>query len=115
VVERGKRARPKARLKKDSGSRKSAKAKTADDPALEGIELLLEITEALKAERGDREKLWGSMIKQTLKRRRPGFNESSYGFRSFSDLLEEAQARDLIDLEMDEKSGGYIVKAIRNG
>ena len=114
MVERGKRARPKARAKKDSGSRKTA-TKTADDPALEGIELLLEITEALKAERGDREKLWGSMIKQTLKRRRPGFNESSYGFRSFSDLLEEAQARNLIDLEMDEKSGGYIVKAIRNG
>ena len=115
VVERGKRAKPKARAKKDSGSRNTAKAKTTDDPALEGIELLLETTEALKAERGDREKLWGSMIKQTLKRRRPGFNESSYGFRSFSDLLEEAQARDLIDLEMDEKSGGYIVKGIRHG
>ena len=73
---------------------------------------MLETAEALYAERGDREKLWGSMIKQTLKRRRPGFNESSYGFRSFSDLLEEAEARGQIQLEMDEKSGGYIVRGI---
>ena len=61
VAERGKRARPKARAKKDSGSRKTA-TKTADDPALEGIELLLEITEALKAERGDREKRRGQRV-----------------------------------------------------
>ncbi|MCH8142480.1 MAG: OST-HTH/LOTUS domain-containing protein, partial [Proteobacteria bacterium] len=61
------------------------------------------------AERGDRAKLWGSMIKQTLKRRRPGFNESFYGFSSFSDLLEEAQTRGQLELEMDERSGGYVI------
>jgi hypothetical protein len=54
------------------------------------------------------------MIKQTLKRRRPGFTEASYGFRSFSDLLEEAQSRDLLELELDEKSGGYIVRTLSN-
>ncbi len=53
------------------------------------------------------------MIKQTLKRRRPQFNETYYGFNSFNDLLEEAQARDLIELEMDERSGGYIVRNIK--
>ncbi len=52
------------------------------------------------------------MVKQTLKRRRPGFNESFFGFSSFSDLLEEAQARGELELELDEKSGGYIVRAI---
>ena len=52
------------------------------------------------------------MIKQTLKRRRPGFNESFYGFESFSDLLEEAAKRKQLDLERDEKSGGYIVRGI---
>ena len=62
--------------------------------------------------RGDGAKLWGSMIKQTLKRRRPGFNESFYGFESFSDLLEEAAKRKQLDLERDEKSGGYIVRGI---
>ena len=52
------------------------------------------------------------MIKQTLKRRHPGFNESYYGFKSFNDLLEEAAIRGLLDLKRDEKSGGYIVRGI---
>jgi uncharacterized protein (TIGR00288 family) len=81
-----------------------------DDPAQEAINLVLETIDALYAERGDSTKLWGSMVKQTLKRRRPGFNESSYGFGSFSDLLEEAQTRELLTLELDEKSGGYIIR-----
>ena len=50
------------------------------------------------------------MVKQSLKRRKPGFNESCYGFKSFSELLEEAQARRLLELQRDEKSGGYIVR-----
>jgi hypothetical protein len=50
------------------------------------------------------------MVKQALKRRRPGFNESYYGFRSFNRLLEEAASRRLLALERDEKSGGYIVR-----
>src|SRR3546814_20189686 len=52
------------------------------------------------------------MVKQTLKRRKPGFNESYHGFRSFGQLLEEAQARKLLLLEHDEKSGGYIIKHV---
>lgn len=91
------------------GAAKTAEAKTPDDPTQEAIDLVLETTEALYAERGDRAKLWGSMIKQTLKRRRPGFNESVYGFNSFSDLLEEAQTRGQLELEMDERSGGYVI------
>ena len=70
---------------------------------------MLQTAAGIYAERGDRTKLWGSMIKQTLKRRRPGFNESFYGFNSFSDLLEEAQARGQLELELDERSGGYRV------
>jgi uncharacterized protein (TIGR00288 family) len=61
-------------------------------------------------ERGSEEKVWGSLVKQTLKRRRPGFNESYYGFRSFNRLLEEAAARGLLELDPDEKSGGYIIR-----
>ncbi len=76
----------------------------------EAIELVLDTAEALFAERGGR--VWGSMIKQTLKRRHPGFSESFYGFRSFSDLLEEAEDRDFLKLEMDDRSGGYIVLAL---
>ena len=51
------------------------------------------------------------MIKQALKRRNPGFNESYHGYKSFNGLLEDAQVRGFLSLERDEKSGGYIVRA----
>jgi uncharacterized protein (TIGR00288 family) len=82
------------------------------DKKQEAIELVMETVEALFKERGAEEKIWGSMVKQALKRRKPGFNESYYGFRSFSKLLEEAGARKLLALEHDEKSGGVIIKRI---
>ncbi len=78
----------------------------------EAFDLVLATIEALAEDRDEDEKIWGSMIKQALKRQRPGFNESYHGFRSFGQLLEEAQARKLIELEKDEKSGGYIVRAV---
>ncbi len=80
-----------------------------EDRQQEAFELVLATIDALVAERGEEEKIWGSMVKQALKRRRPGFNESYYGFRSFNRLLEEAAARRLLSLERDEKSGGYLV------
>ena len=52
------------------------------------------------------------MVKQALKRRKPGFNEAYYGFRSFNKLPEEAEARHMLKLERDEKSGGYIIRQI---
>ncbi len=70
---------------------------------------LVETALALSADRDGDSKLWGSMIKQTLKRRRPGFNESYYGFDSFGKMLEEAQARGYLTLELDDRSGGYII------
>jgi uncharacterized protein (TIGR00288 family) len=78
----------------------------------EAFDLVLKTIEALSEERDEDEKIWGSMIKQAIKRQRPGFNESYHGFRSFSELLEEARARHLIELEKDEKSGGYVVRAV---
>lgn len=84
-----------------------------DDQAQEAIDLVVRTAEAIYAERGDRAKLWGSMIKQTLKRRRPGFNESAYGFGTFNDLLEEAQSRGLLELALDKRSGGYIIARIQ--
>jgi hypothetical protein len=69
-----------------------------------------ETYEAIVSERGEDEKIWGSMVKQTLKRRKPGFNESYYGFRSFGQLIEEAGARGIFELEHDEKSGGVIIR-----
>jgi uncharacterized protein (TIGR00288 family) len=84
--------------------------KEAEERTQAALNLVLETLEALAEERGSGEKIWGSMVKQTLKRRRPGFNESYYGFRSFNRLLEEAASRGLMDLEPDEKSGGYIIR-----
>jgi hypothetical protein len=82
-----------------------------EDKKQEAWDLIVETYEALVEERGEGEKIWGSMIKQTLKRRKPGFSESYYGFRSFSQLLEEAQAKGILELELDEKSGGFLIKA----
>ena len=87
-------------------------SKTDDEKKQEAFDLVLATIEALAEDREEDEKIWGSMIKQALKRQRPGFNESYHGFRSFSQLLEEAQARKLIELEKDEKSGGYVVKSV---
>ncbi len=84
--------------------------KSEEDKMDEAISLVMETAEALYAERDDRDKLWGSMVKQALKRRRPGFNERYYGVRSFSDLLEEAERRGLIRLSLDERSGGYLMQ-----
>jgi uncharacterized protein (TIGR00288 family) len=89
----------------------SAPAAKGDEPRRqEAVELIAETLEALIAERGEDEKVWGSMVKQALKRRKPGFAESFYGFRSFNGLLEEAERRGVLKLERDEKSGGYIVR-----
>ncbi len=88
-------------------------AKPVVDKKQEGWDLIVETYEALVEERGEGEKIWGSMIKQTLKRRKPGFSESYYGFRSFSQMLEEAQAQGILELEPEEKSGGYIIKSCR--
>ncbi len=84
--------------------------KDAEERSQAALDLIMETLEALAEERGSEEKVWGSLVKQTLKRRSPGFNESYYGFRSFNRLLEEAAARGLLELEPDEKSGGYIIR-----
>ena len=94
----------------DSGDKDGAE-KDGSDKKAEALDLVLETIEALFTERGAEEKIWGSMVKQALKRRHPGFNESYYGFKSFGKLLDEAHARKLLVLEPDEKSGGVIIKS----
>ena len=84
--------------------------KSEEDRQHEAFDLVLATIDALVAERGEEEKIWGSMVKQTLKRRKPGFNESYYGFRSFNRLLAEAAARRLLTLERDETAGGYLIR-----
>ena len=76
----------------------------------EAIDIIVSTVEALVSERGGDDKIWGSMVKQAVKRVRPGFNESYYGFRSFNGMLEAAEQAGGLRLERDEKSGGYIVR-----
>jgi uncharacterized protein (TIGR00288 family) len=102
------RAARKRREARPAGAAKEPAA--GEDKRQEAMDLVLGTVEALVAERGEDERIWGSMVKQALKRRNPGFNESYYGFRAFSDLLEEAQKRNLLSLERDEKSGGYLIR-----
>ncbi|KON81634.1 NYN domain-containing protein [Azoarcus sp. PA01] len=77
----------------------------------QAIELAVDTFDALVAERGDSGKIWASMLKEAIKRRKPGFNESYYGFRAFGNLLEEAQARGLLEFGRDEKSGAYVYRS----
>ena len=122
------REKPKPKARKKPAAKQKAEAKGAtsaesdeaaeaaaptkeEDRQHEALDLVMETVEALFAERGAEEKIWGSMVKQALKRRNPGFNESYYGFRSFSKLLDEARAQKLLELEDDEKSGGTIIRS----
>ena len=66
----------------------------------------------LTEERGDDGKIWGSMVKQTIKRKQPGFSERYHGFSSFRALLEAARDRGLLELKLDEKSGDYAIKSV---
>jgi uncharacterized protein (TIGR00288 family) len=105
-----------SKTRKRNGATVSA-AKTVVDagkrpPVTDALDLLTGTLEAITQERGEDEHIWGSMIKQAIKRRNPGFNERAYGFRSFNDLLLEAEKRGLLKLEADEKSGGYTVRAV---
>ncbi len=96
-----------------TAAKSKPKARSAEeDRKQEALDLTLETIEALVAERGAGEQIWGSMVKQALKRRKPGFTESYYGFRSFSELLEEAEKRQLLKLQRDDKSGGYILNIL---
>jgi uncharacterized protein (TIGR00288 family) len=99
--------------KKPTGTRAVKAPSPIEDKKREAWTLVAETYEALLEERGEGENIWGSMIKQTLKRRKPGFAESYYGFNSFGQLLEEAGAQGILELERDEKSGGYIIKSCR--
>ena len=107
--------RPKAASKAAKSARKRTNARKAapggSGPTLEqALDQVADTFEALGEERSEDEPIWGSMIKQALKRRNPGFNERAHGFRSFNEVLLEAEARGLLTLEADEKSGGYIVR-----
>jgi len=103
-----------------AATRRAAETAAKDDAGRAGepealrrqaIDLAVETFDALMAERGDGGKIWASALKDAIKRRRPDFNESYYGFRAFGNLLEEAQALGLLESGRDEKSGTYVYRS----
>ena len=130
LVRAKKKAPAKRGAAKTAGSKGKAKSRKPDEPQSapetagdappprkseeerreEALDLIVETVDALISERGAEEKIWGSMVKQALKRRKPGFNESYYGFRSFNSMLEAAAQAGSLELDRDEKSGGYLVR-----
>jgi uncharacterized protein (TIGR00288 family) len=86
--------------KQDSEARKS-----------QAIAIAVETFEALASERGESDKIWASVLKSAIKRRKPGFSEAHYGFRAFGNLLDEAQARGLLEVDRDEKNGSFVSRA----
>jgi len=106
------RRKKQKKTKKAATPEQAAKAdeKSDEEKQQEAIDLVMEMVEDLFEERGEQDKVWGSMVKQALKRRKPGFNETYHGFKTFGKLLEEAQSRKLLELEHDEKSGSYIIR-----
>ena len=82
----------------------------SDDRKSKAVALAVETLDALVLERGESGKIWASVLKSAIKRRRPDFSETRYGFRAFGNLLDEAQARGLLEVGRDEKSGAYVTR-----
>lgn len=105
-----KRAEKKSPAKAPAGGKtKKSILKTEDDKRQEALDFIVETIEALIAERGE-EKIWYSMVKPTMQRRKPGFAESAYGYRSFKELVEDAQKHNLLMMVRDEKTGQYTIR-----
>ena len=82
--------------------------KAKNEEQQEALDRVAETVESLAAEY---DPLWGSLVKQTVRRVYPGFNETAYGYRSFSELLEDAARQGMLELEFDKERGNYVVRA----
>jgi len=100
------KAQPQARRPSDDKRKEELEVRKT-----QALEMVVETFDALVSERGDTGKIWASLLKDTLKRRRPEFSEVYYGFRTFGNLLEEAQVRGLFEFGRDEKSGTYVYRS----
>jgi uncharacterized protein (TIGR00288 family) len=96
------------RVKKQTQTRQKQPKKELDKKQQEAFDRIMATVASLET---DYDPIWGSLVKQTVKRVYPGFNESYYGYRNFSDLLEDAAKAGLIELELDEQRGNYRVRS----
>jgi uncharacterized protein (TIGR00288 family) len=104
-------AKPGKEAKESKESKDAARAAqpTPEAPGTpeEALEIVLETVESLFADRDGN--LYASMVKQVLKRKRPNFSEAYHGYRTFNQLIEDAGARGLLEIQKDERSGGYVI------
>jgi len=111
LVRESRRARRDAQpAVKRSPEEETARRAEKDKRREQAMEIIASTFEALMAERGDSGKIWASVLKEAIKRRKPDFSESYYGFRTFGLMLEEARARGLLEFGRDEKSGAYVYR-----
>ncbi len=101
--------KPKPQRKKKKSARSASSEE--DKRRQEAMERIEEIVRSLDM---DYDPLWGSMIKQTIRRVFPGFNESYYGYRSFGDLLKDAETEGIIKLEYDASRGNFKVTLVES-
>lgn len=112
------RVEPPPRTRRASTKSEATPPPTEEDAPAHGptpdraLDYVRETLEALRAERGEDYEIRGSLIKQTIKRRNPGFNERAHGFRAFNDVLLEAQKRGILKLEGDKQAGTYIIRPV---
>ena len=112
IVRQAERRKPKKKKnngKKENDDENQVATGKGQRRAEQAFAWVLETLDDLFGERDPEEKVWGSMVKQALKRRKPGFSERYHGFRSFSELLEKMEEQKMLKLEHDQKSGGYII------
>ncbi|SDV46129.1 NYN domain-containing protein [Chitinasiproducens palmae] len=110
LVREQQRAVAKANAAKRAAEDERQPKQEAEARKAKALAIAVETYEALVSERGESGKLWASVLKSAIKRRKPDFNESYYGFRAFGNLLDEAQARGLLEVGRDEKSGAYVYR-----
>ncbi len=110
--------KPRQPKKTDAGTKENVAGgnggRSADERQQQAFDLVLETLDDITSERGEESNVWGSMVKQAIKRRKPSFSESYHGFKSFGLLLAAMEKQDLLKLEHDKKSGGYIITDYTN-
>ncbi len=102
---------PRREREKRSPEEEAKRREKQEERKTKAVDLAAVTLQDMMADRGENERIWASVLKEVIKRRNPGFNETYYGFRSFGNLLEEAASRGLLAVGRDDKSGTYVTRA----
>jgi len=94
-------------IRESRQSRQPRAVRGVSEKVAEMFDLIMDAIDALQ--RDDHDVIWGSMVKQQIKRKKPSFSERYFGYRTFSDALDAAKKAGLIDLRRDQRSGSYII------